>query len=220
MSRTGSRRGPRPAEAPAPPRAAAIYVEGAGDRAILEGWARVVSPRLERAVRAGSVILGGRQPDRAQRHLARLRQETPGARGLCILDRDGTTGERPRGAEDLEIFVWSRRHIESYLLVPEAIRRGLRRRDHDGALRRFVASHVPEDDRGYERLHAKRLLGPRGPIAEAVGRPLPLGRIARGMRVEELHSEVQELLGRVSAVLGHAPPAPVVTLRRPDIGSD
>ena len=61
-----------------------------------------------------------------------------GARALCVLDRDdGSEAAVPGGGEPgIEFFTWSRRHIESYLLVPEAIRRSLRLGDDDGRLER------------------------------------------------------------------------------------
>ncbi len=203
---------------PKAPRRALLYVEGAGDRAILEGWARTVSPRLERAVREAAIILGGRQPARARAHLAKLQEQQPGLRGLCVLDRDVAGSGRDEPAPGLEVYTWGRRHIESYLLAPDAIRRGLGRRDHDGRLRRFLAEHfpAPDDEAAFLRLHAKHLLGPRGPLALELGRGrgLPLGRIARRMRPEELHPDVRELLTRLCRVLDFSETAPVVAKRR------
>jgi len=194
-----------------------LFVEGPGDRAILEGWARSVSPRFERSVRAATVILGGRQPARAREELRKAREHAPGIRGLCILDRDALPEEAPDATAGLEIFTWSRRHIESYLLVPEAIRRALRRRDHDRWLVRLLADSFPRpgDEAAHAALHAKQLLGPRGPIAAEIGRAVPTGRVARAMRPEEFHPDVHALLARLQDILGMTPTAPVVTLRRP-----
>jgi len=193
-----------------------LFVEGAGDRAIIEGWARSVSPRFERALRSATVILGGRQPARARRHLQKARLERPSLCALCILDRDAAAEDDPGEAEGLEIRTWQRRHIESYLLDPEAIRKALRRRDHDGRLTRLLTDLFPssDDSDALRELHAKTLLGPRGPVAAEVGRAVPLGRVARAMRPEDHPVEVRQLLGRLATLLGHAPPTPVVTLRR------
>jgi hypothetical protein len=65
-----------------------LYVEGPRDREIVEGWAQRASRRLAERVRESTVILGGRQPARACEHLAEVRAENGGARGLCVLDRD------------------------------------------------------------------------------------------------------------------------------------
>ena len=194
-----------------------LFVEGAGDRAIIEGWARSVSPRFERSVRAATIILGGRQPARARRHLQEARQENPGLRGLCILDRDVVADADPEETDGLEIRTWQRRHIESYLLDPEAIRRAFRRRDHDGRLVRFLTDLFPaaDDARALRELHAKTLLGPNGRVAAELGRAVPLGRVARAMRPEHHPAEVRQLLVRLATLLGHATPKPVVTLRRP-----
>jgi hypothetical protein len=193
-----------------------LYVEGAGDRTIVEGWARSVSPRFERVVRSATVILGGRQPDRARAHLEGARAQNPSVRGLCILDRDVLDETEPERLEGLEILTWGRRHIESYLLVPGAIRRALRRRDHDGELERYLR-HVfpaPDDEAAYQSLHAKKLLAPRGSLARDLGRSIPLGRVARAMRPDEHHPDVEMLLARLRDLLGHHQPAPIVTLRR------
>jgi len=180
------------------PPPAVLYVEGPRDRDILEGWARAASPPLARAVRDVSVILGGRQLGRAISHFAEEAATRPGLRGLCVLDRDDEAG-RPGGAGGLEVFVWSRRHIESYLLVPAAIQRALRLPEHDGRVSRLLRQHLPEaaDEGTLRDLDAKRLLSASGPIARGLGRPLALGRIARAMRADELHGDVSGLLARL-----------------------
>ena len=196
---------------------AALYVEGAGDRAILQGWARAVSPQLERAVRETAVILGGRRPARARAHFAALRAELADARGLCILDRDTDASDASCASDannfhnaddELEMFVWGRRHIESYLLAPDAIRRALRLPSLSARLRRLMAEHFPPDadEHAFAQLHAKRLLAPHGPLARELGRGLPLGRIARAMRPDEMHADVRALLARLAQMF--ALPAP------------
>jgi hypothetical protein len=128
-----------------------------------------------------------------------------------VLDRDDEA-EAPGGSEGLEIFVWSRRHIESYLLVPAAIQRALRLPEHDGRVARLLRQHLPNaaDEGTLRDLDAKRLLGATGPIARALGRPLALGRIARAMRADELHGDVSGLLAKLREKL--LPPEVLVTL--------
>lgn len=199
---------------PGPP--AVVFVEGARDRDILAGWARRGSPGLARAVRDAAVILGGKRPARARAHLARLRASHPGAAGICILDRDDGAPEAVESAagEGLELFIWSRRHIESYLLVAGAIRRGLGRAPGGQRFERLLRASLPagDDESALRDAAAKHLLSGNGPLARALGRPLPLGRIARAMRPEELHPDVHALLARLEALLGPTPPQ---ILRRP-----
>jgi hypothetical protein len=187
-----------------------LYVEGPRDRDILEGWTRAASVALARAVRDTAVILGGRQLGRALSHFAEAAAARPGLRGLCVLDRDDGA-EAPGGAEGLEIFVWSRRHIESYLLVPAAIQRALRLPEHDGRVSRLLRQHLPNaaDEGTLRDLDAKRLLSATGPIARGLGRPLALGRIARAMRAEELHGDVSGLMAKLREKL--LPPEVLVT---------
>ncbi|MGH7286611.1 MAG: hypothetical protein ACREI8_01155 [Myxococcota bacterium] len=191
---------------------AVLYVEGPRDRDILEGWAHAASAPLARAVREAAVILGGRQPGRAAAHFAEQSAARPGLVGICVLDRDG--GSSPAGASragDLEVFTWSRRHIESYLLVPAAIQRSLRAIDDERRVARLLRQHLPawDDERTLRDLDAKRLLASHGPLARGIGQPFALGRIARVMRPDELHADVTALLERLhGALLG---PAATVT---------
>jgi hypothetical protein len=192
------------------PPPAVLYVEGPRDADILEGWSRAASVSLARAVREAAVILGGRQVARATAHFEESSAARPGLRGLCILDRDGG-GEVAGGTQGLEVFTWSRRHIESYLLVPAAIQRALRLPGQDGRVARVLRRHLPTaaSESTLRDFDAKRLLASTGPIARALGQPLAPGRIARAMRPEELHADVSELLERLrEALLG---PEPVVT---------
>ena len=186
------------------PPPAVLYVEGPRDRDILEGWARAASAPLGRALNAAAVILGGRQPDRAAAHFAEQREAQPRLLGICVLDRDGGGDPTwPMLPPGLEVFTWSRRHIESYLLVPAAIQRSLRVPDREGRVLRLLRQHLParEDERTMRELDAKRLLGERGPLARGIGEPLALGRIARVMRPDELHADVSALIARLRELL-------------------
>ena len=186
----------------------ALYVEGARDRDILRAWARRLSPSLGRAVSGSAVILGGRQPARAVAHLRELRAGGEPWRGLCVLDRDAVPAREPGPSEPgLDVFTWSRRHIESYLLVPAAIRRGLRI-SSDEPRGRSLLKLLPDptDEEALGEFDAKGLLGRNGPLAQAVGRITP-GRIARLMRPDEFHADVQALLSRMLAGFGLGGPA-------------
>ncbi|UCE84735.1 MAG: hypothetical protein JSU66_10255 [Deltaproteobacteria bacterium] len=183
-----------------------VYVEGPSDREILRGWAGRVSPALGRALDRAARILGGRQPERAAAHFRGLGGASRTARGLCVLDRDGEADSAPPSVDEsgLEFFTWSRRHIESYLLVPDAIRRGLRLPGHDQRVARFFEAHLPRspDESAFQKLDAKRLLGREGALARALGRPVTLGRVARAMQVSEFHPDVQSLIERLRAGFG------------------
>jgi hypothetical protein len=192
-----------------------VYVEGPRDRDILGAWARRFSPRLSGKLVASTVILGGRQPARAAEHLRELRRHQAATHGICVLDRDGHPTPEPATEPGLEFFTWSRRHIESYLLVPDAIRRGLRIRDHDGHFDRLMRAHLPalDDEKALRELDAKQLLGRKGPLARVLSRPVSAGRIARAMRGEELHPDVRALFARIQKGLGMVDPEPVVMVR-------
>lgn len=208
------------AAGPAP--AFLVFVEGPRDGDILRSWARRHSPLLARRLAQATSILGGRQPARAAAHLRMLAAAGTPTRGLCVLDGDGSSWDR--GEQDgvaLELFTWSRRHIESYLLVPDAIRRVARVRDHDGHIERRLRAQLPplDDETALRQVDAKRLLDRRGPLARVVGRPVEPGRIARAMRREEFHPDVLALLARVAAGLGVSDSADLVTVRRGELNA-
>jgi hypothetical protein len=117
-----------------------------------------------------------------------------------VLDRDDMGDSPPEEAEaGLEFFTWSRRHIESYLMVPAAIARSLDEVPGDGRLARLLREHIPEegDEEAFRSFDAKRVLGPKGVLSRALGRPIALGRVARVIRESELHPDVHALFARL-----------------------
>lgn len=204
---TAPARGPRGG----PPALLTLYVEGPRDRSILRAWAYRFMPSHARALLRGSVILGGRQPARAIEDFARRLQAEPRSRAVCILDRDdGEQAPPDANGYALDFFTWSRRHIESYLLVPAAIRRALGMAENDDRVARLLEVYLPPagDESAWCRLDAKRVLAPGGELPRALGRPLPLARIARVTREAELHRDVHALFGRLQQLLD-APPTQV-----------
>jgi hypothetical protein len=219
-----------------------LYVEGARDREILGCWARRVDPGLARCIERNTVILGGRRPARAMDDFQKRGGAEAGYSGLIVLDRDhhdhhdhhdaNPTQPEPDGG--LELFVWSLRHIESYLLVPSAIRRMLRLGADDRTVERFIESHSTQDAMAttktkrearerssdaivsagvHDSLHAKRLLGAGGSLSEALGAELRAGDIARAMRIEDLHGDVHQLFDRIGMLSGVVSKGPEVLIR-------
>ncbi len=227
------------------PSAFVLYVEGPRDREILACWARRFDPGVARCIESNTVILGGRQPARAQADFRKRGGGNGGLKGLVVLDRDdhpispvGSNGGASLEVVDvahaagsvhalesgLEIFVWSLRHIESYLLVPAAIRRVLGAEAEEGhvdriltefaqseADRRVVAATDATANRG--SVHAKRILGAGGSLSEALGAPLRAGEIARAMRSEELHDDIRAVFGRIATLAGLPGSGPEVVIR-------
>ena len=184
-----------------------LYVEGPQDRAILRAWAYRLLPSMGRRLFDASVILGGCRPKRAVEHFRSAGGLDAGLVGVCVLDRDN--GSQPpladSGAPGLELFTWGRRHIESYLLVPAAIQRTLRRiPDGDQRILRAIEAALPAcvDEAAYGQIDAKRLLGPNGELPRIVGQPIFVQRVARATRVEELHPDVHRLFDRLRERLG------------------
>ncbi|MEZ4214960.1 MAG: hypothetical protein R3E88_00650 [Myxococcota bacterium] len=194
-----------------------LYVEGPGDSDILRSWARRYARDLDRAIEAAAVILGGRRPARALEHFRRERAARPALRGLCVLDRDDEAHAIPDEEPGLEFFTWPERHIESYLLVPDAIVRHARCEDGSDEIARMI-DELGRGSRFRTRsggVDAKRLLAPRGPLARELGRAISPAGIARAMRRDELHGDVVALLERVCDGVGvRARSEEVVVVRR------
>lgn len=199
-----------------------LYVEGARDREILECWARRSEPGLARCIEHNTVILGGRRPARALEDFRKRGGAEAGLRGLIVLDRDDhaddheSSGTTPREV-GLETFVWSLRHIESYLLVPAALRRVLRIPVDDLRVELAIADHVSKqaavNGSGSGAIHAKRILGAGGSLSEALGMELRAGEIARAMRADDLHEDVLALFRRIGTLSGLVASGPEVVVR-------
>ena len=190
-----------------------LYVEGPRDREILAGWARHVAPVFGGTLERSTVILGGRQPARAVDDFQRRGGAEAGLSGLVVLDRDDHQNLAPSEhllAPGLELFVWSLRHIESYLLVPAAIRRVAPHAPDDRTVAKWIDDHAAEAagaraaGRRRAEPHAKRMLGAGGALCESLGVELRAGEIARAMRRDELHVDVHDLFARIAALRGVA----------------
>lgn len=196
-----------------------LYVEGPRDRSLLDAWAFRVSPVLARAMASVTVILGGCQPLRAAEQFRLARVERGAARALCVLDADRERRELPERAREpgLEFFTWGRRHIESYLLVPDAIVRAARIAPGDPRVARWFERVLPapDDEEAFGELDAKALFAHHGPLQRLLGRPLRPVQVARAMRRDELHPDVHALLERLREGLGFAPEPEVARVAPP-----
>jgi len=216
-----------------------LYVEGPRDLEILGYWAKRFDPALARCIDEKTVILGGKQPARALSDFRKRGGEDAGVSGLVVLDRDDhghSDHDEVRSAASrvgLEVFVWSLRHIESYLLVPDVIRRVLSldledRRVEDLIQRQEAVEALQGSSASSSggptgrSVHAKRILGANGALAEALGSEMKAGELARAMRREELHEDVFALFERVKTLSGlgeDGPEVEVVVRKAPPAAS-
>ena len=143
-----------------------LYVEGPRDGELLRVWARRSFPEIVRPLERCPTILGGRQLARAVDHFRGRGGIEQGHRGLVVLDRDHHAEASSLLAEEpgLEVFTWSRRHIESYLLVRPAIGRLLEREGQVGAWTEIVNAHIPPlgDELPVATPQLMEFVGPRG----------------------------------------------------------
>jgi hypothetical protein len=187
-----------------------LYVEGPRDHDLLRIWAGRLSRTLAHSMGPCAFILGGRRPARAVEDFQRRGGADAGLRGLVVLDRDHHDENELAlaGEPGLELFTWRRRHIESYVLVPSAIRRVLEPRVDSARLERLMEDLIPDpdDESACRHVNAKRLLGNKGPLAQGIGHPLSPGQIARAMRADEFHPDMLDLFSRVRTGLGLVEP--------------
>ena len=194
-----------------------LYVEGPRDEDILKTWVQRISRPVARDLASRVVILGGRRPARAEEHFRSARGAVSGARGLVVLDRDHHTewGEGATNEPGLEVFVWARRHIESYLMVPSAIRRALRGVLDPRVLDSWIEEHVPspEDEVAGRSVNAKRILGSKGELARRLGAGVCPAAVARAMKLEEFHPDIFALYERIREASGLGGSAPATLSR-------
>ena len=184
---------------------------------------------LVRCIEQNSVIMGGRRPARALSEFQKRGGARAGLRGLIVLDRDDLEPEDAGVADHgdvteagLEVFVWSLRHVESYLLVPAAIRRVLRHAEDDPIVERALSVLLSEEEatngasrgRSTGSVHAKRMLGAGGSLSEVLGVDLHAGEIARAMAADDLHSDIRALFGRIGSLSGLIDGGPEVVIRK------
>ena len=173
-----------------------LYVEGPRDQSLLAAWATRLSPQLGHALDEATVILGGCQPARAAEQFRALRANYPEARGVCLLDRDADGAPRPPPVIEpgLDFFTWGRRHIESYLLVPGAIRRSLARCPPTTRASSVSSAASCPRRSGLGAIDAKSLFAFRGEFQRLLGRPVRPAHVARAMHAGEIHPDVLDLL--------------------------
>ena len=174
-----------------------LYVEGPRDRSILRAWAQRLLPERAPDVLADAVILGGRRPARAVEH---FRARAAGHPGLCVLDRDEDAAsalEARGGARVLHLEPPAHRELPARCRARSGARCRCRRATTGSRRRSSASSRAPEDATGWRAFDAKRLLAETGPLARLLGRPLPLARIARATREDELHADVHDMFDRL-----------------------
>ena len=166
-------------------RGAFLYVEDHTDVDILREWARVLAHPALKFLDSPVVVYIGNVPAKAHDHFFGLQTAYPLLRGTMLIDK--TDIQLVEGGGLLELM-WSRREIENYLLVPEAILRFCQEE-----LQRLY--HHPEEDQGQltiwdavisDQLKATRDLLQRFVLPDVFDRPLEDGPFAMGTKVSDV----------------------------------
>jgi predicted ATPase len=107
---------------------AILYVEDESDAKILGEWTNLLGHISQSFFKLPYLYFmgGSGQLGEVKRHFSALKIAFPDIRGICLLDRDKSTGpdsiDFPNG---LQLLRWRRYEIENYLLNPEVIKRYL-----------------------------------------------------------------------------------------------
>ncbi len=199
-----------------------LYVEGSSDIDLLRLLAGALGHDERLFDRLPYHVLGGRDPKGARDHFLGVKSFRKDCSGLAVFDPDLNPAPlldsvehcRERG---LTFHVWRRRHLESYLLVPEAMARAidfgpLFERRSTEAFRRFLgdpprAILFPDTVRDYRTFHlewmetfdAKRQIFSPVPddmsfIHLHAGGTITPQHVAQNMLPEEVHQEIREFL--------------------------
>jgi len=96
-----------------------LYVEDYTDIEILKAWAEVVKNRKALGVlHQGFSHYIGNELAKARRHFHVIKQFIPAFKGMAVIDQ---TDISVQSGDDLIEYMWNRKEIENYLLVPNAI---------------------------------------------------------------------------------------------------
>lgn len=190
-----------------------LYGEGGTDLEILRAWAAVlnheVGALLPKLVYVATRESAKRDPHgRPARHFQALKSVVPALRGYELEDSDGKARSRRTNPQGLKRHVWQRYEIESYLLVPDAVRRFVVDNCGREAAQRgwdYMKAQWPptffeqpqsgdilDDVKGRERL--SRALQEAGLQFDQWDCP----RIAEQMKGEEIHAEVVDALDAIA----------------------
>jgi hypothetical protein len=210
-----------------------LYVEGETDEACLRGWARALDLAKNMHRVAFVFLKGGSAREMlefADRHFTACRFLGEEPRRLLVLDRNDGKWQ-PRAGKDENLLVWTKRHVEAYLLVPEAWVRAV----HVAAQGQFslaepeatklVRDFFAEQSRGldvdwlhtrdelFRDVNAKRMLfdarrtrpedGYDALAARLYDAGLVVSRedVAAAMQPEEIHEDVRAVLKKIQDAL-------------------
>jgi len=196
---------------------AVLYVEDESDHKILREWAAALDhPALRFLQFPYLVPLQGKgNVDEAKRHFQSLRLAKPEIKGLCILDRDAEDGAAIRGMPDgMSVRTWNRYEIENYLLIPDLLKRFVRRdqpplfsRTDERRIDDEFAANFPAHIDYLGDLAALRDLKASDFIVELLSqtsRPLSkrdLYMLATLSRPDEIHPDVVAMLGAIAEIV-------------------
>lgn len=210
-----------------------LYVEGTSDIELFRLLARGIGRDETLFDRLPVHILGGRDPKEAREHFLGVRSFSSSARAVCVLDPDLDRKSlldrvNHNSEPGLEFRLWERRHLESYLLVPEAIERAIfpekplmegyiSKRFRDFLSEQPRAVVFPEAVQDYRTLSldwmktfdAKReVFSPGeedGSFLLREGHPdIAPQHVAQCMRQEEIHDDVRNAIARICELVDSA----------------
>jgi hypothetical protein len=209
-----------------------LYVEGESDERIIRAWAGVCDAESTIDKFCFHVMAGGSKKsmkEAADEHFAALKQIIPQVKRMMLFDFDDEARAFHPNNDNPSLKEWKRKNIENYLLVPDAWKRAVAQqtgsREIDlftlplqnvidqffngenltlppGAAWRDVKANIFSVVDGKRILFENddslfQLLRAATPSAE-----LPRDSVAANMSVDEIHEDIHQFLGSLSALVG------------------
>jgi hypothetical protein len=209
-----------------------LYVEGESDERILRAWAGVCDavPTIDKF--CFHVMAGGSKAsmkEAADQHFAALKQIIPQVKRMMLFDFDDEARAFHPDDHNPSLKEWKRKNIENYLLVPDAWKRAVAQkagtREIDlftlplqdvidsfftsenltlppGSAWRDVRANIFRVVDGKRILFENddslfQLLKAATPSVE-----LPRDFVASNMRIDEIHEDIRQFVGSLSALVG------------------
>ena len=179
-----------------------LYIEDESDLKILRSFAAVLEHKVLKELDNGfHYFMRGRKPKEASNHFFALQSIQNNMKGLVLLDSDNKAdSNRESSRKDLEIHIWERYEIESYLIHPVAIERIVGSVTSKNPMREELPPAIIKNPLGkhnyLKTTPASKELLPAF-LQNTIKKP-DYYKIAEGMTAEETHEDIKNFLDKLA----------------------
>ena len=179
-----------------------LYIVDESDLKILRSFAAVLDHKVLKELDNGfHYFMRGRKPEEASNHFFALQSIQNNTKGLVLLDSDNKAdSNRESSRKDLEIHIWERYEIESYLIHPVAIERIVGSVTSKNPMREELPPAIIKNPLGkhnyLKTTPASKELLPAF-LQNTIKKP-DYYKIAEGMTAEETHEDIKNFLDKLA----------------------